>query len=94
MPPSAQVSSDLSSFGSDISDAVTPLAMLDRKLIAHAGAAALRVKIQWSGMPPSLATWEDEADLRRRFPSSPAWGHAGGKGGGDVRTPYPNGSKE
>jgi transposase InsO family protein len=33
--------------------------------------------IQWSGMPPSLATWEDELLLRQKFPFAPAWGQAG-----------------
>ena len=86
IPADAQVSSDLSSVSTDPFVEVSPVAVLDHKLVAHAGAVVPRVKIQWSGMPSTLATWEDEKDLRRRFPSAPAWGHAGFQGRGNVRT--------
>nr|ACG46650.1 hypothetical protein [Zea mays] len=32
--------------------------------------------ILWSGLHPSLATWEDLIPLRQRFPRAPAWGQA------------------
>jgi len=72
IPADTQVSSDLSSVSTDPFVEVSPVAVLDHKLVAHAGAVVPRVKIQWSGMPSTLATWEDEKDLRRRFPSAPA----------------------
>ena len=40
--------------------------------------------VQWSNLPPSLATWEDTEALRQRFPHAPAWGQAGLRRGGDV----------
>lgn len=40
------------------------------------------VLIRWSGMASTLATWENEADLKRRFPHAPAWGQASSVGGG------------
>ena len=40
--------------------------------------------VQWSNLPPSLATWEDTEALRQRFPRAPAWGQAGLRQGGDV----------
>ena len=86
IPADTQVSSDLSSVSTDPFVEVSPVAVLDHKRVAHAGAVVPRVKIQWSGMPSTLATWEDEKDLRRRFPSAPAWGHAGFQGRGNVRT--------
>jgi hypothetical protein len=49
-------------------------------------AVVLQGLIKWSGMPRSLATWEDLEALRHRFPRAPAWGQAGSKGGGDVTT--------
>jgi hypothetical protein len=36
-------------------------------------------------LPSSLTTWEEAIDLRRRYPTSPAWGQAGFQGGGNVR---------
>lgn len=36
-----------------------------------------QVLVQWSSMPPSLATWEDSTALRQAFPQAPAWGQAG-----------------
>ena len=40
--------------------------------------------VQWSNLPPSLATWEDTEALRQRFPRAPAWGQAGLRRGGDA----------
>jgi hypothetical protein len=40
--------------------------------------------VKWTGLPASLATWENVADLKTRFPRAPAWGQAGGKGRGNV----------
>jgi len=42
--------------------------------------------VHWSTLPASLATWEDEAQLRARFPAAPAWGQAGHEGGDNVTT--------
>jgi hypothetical protein len=40
--------------------------------------------IRWTGMPDTLATWENLQDLRRRFPGAPAWGQAGSQEEEDV----------
>ena len=42
--------------------------------------------MQWSQMPPSLATWETLESLKQCFPRAPVWGHADFKGGGIVST--------
>ena len=34
----------------------------------------IQALIQWSGMPSTMATWEDMETLRQRFPRAPAWG--------------------
>ena len=49
------------------------------KVLQHRlnAAGAKQLLIQWSGLPVSLATWEDELYLRQRFPVAPAWGQAG-----------------
>jgi hypothetical protein len=33
--------------------------------------------VQWSHMPPELATWEPLVALHQQFPRAPAWSHAG-----------------
>ena len=33
--------------------------------------------VQWTFLPPELATWEEERDLHRHFPNFPARGQAG-----------------
>ncbi|WVZ70538.1 hypothetical protein U9M48_019198 [Paspalum notatum var. saurae] len=38
----------------------------------------------WSQLPPSLATWEKEVDLHRRFSAAPVWGQPGFQGGGSI----------
>jgi len=43
-----------------------------------------RLFVHWDGQPPSMVTWEDVADMKRRFPT--AWGQAVAKAGGNVMT--------
>ena len=87
IPPTTHVSTDSSTVITDEAIPILPVAVLESKLVAQAGTVQPRVKIQWSGMSPTLATWEDAANLRRRFPSAPAWGQAGSKGGENIRIP-------
>jgi hypothetical protein len=45
-----------------------------QKRVAKVGADVhLQALIQWSGMPSSLATWEDMETLHQRFPRAHAW---------------------
>jgi hypothetical protein len=57
-----------------------PEVVLDTRLRRRAGKVQTQLLIKWSGWHPSLATWEEEQDVRRRFPRAPAWGQAGSKG--------------
>lgn len=82
IPPMTKVSTDLSSVITDETITILPVGVLESKLVAQAGTVQNLVKIQWSGMSPTLATWEDAADLRWCFPSALAWGQARFKGGG------------
>jgi hypothetical protein len=50
--------------------------------------------IQWTGLPASLATWENIVELKARFSHPLAWGQAAGKGGENVICPTGNGPKD
>jgi hypothetical protein len=54
---------------------------------------AEEVLIQWSRMPPSLATWELLVPLKQHFPRAPAWGHTGSQGEGIVSVSAPSALK-
>ncbi|XP_024314628.1 uncharacterized protein LOC112270762 [Brachypodium distachyon] len=73
--------------------AIFPLQVTEEILAHHTiqrGAASVQqVQVKWSELPPDLATWEDQAELRRRFPAAPAWGQAVSEGGGDVPSVSP-----
>jgi hypothetical protein len=40
--------------------------------------------VRWSGLSASLATWENIAELKTRFPRAPAWGQAAHEEGKNV----------
>lgn len=48
-----------------------------------------RVLVRWTGLPASMATWEDLMLLRQRFPASLAWGQASFQEGENVSTTTP-----
>lgn len=66
-----------------------PLQVLQRRLSADGKVD--EVLNRWSSMPSTLATWENAADLKRRFPGAPAWGQARlywrERGGGGCQQP-------
>jgi hypothetical protein len=61
-----------------------PQKILQKRVATAGSTVRLQALIQWSGLPASLATWEDVEALRQRFPRAPAWGQAGAYPGGDV----------
>jgi hypothetical protein len=61
-----------------------PVKILQKRVAKTSTAVRLQVLTQWSGRPPSMATWEDMEHLRQRFPRAPAWGQAGSEQGGNV----------
>ena len=63
---------------------VIPELILDRRLVKKGDSAITQVHIKWSGLPVTMATWEDYYVLKERFPTAPAWGLAGTQGGGNV----------
>jgi hypothetical protein len=65
----------------DLAQFQVPQKILDRRWTS--GSSPMEeVLVQWSQMPPSLATWENWEHIKQRFPRAPPWGHAGSKEGG------------
>lgn len=55
---------------------VVPEEILSRQLIKRGNSAVPYGLIRWTGLPASLATWENLRQLQLRFPGAPAWGQA------------------
>jgi hypothetical protein len=66
-----------------------PVKVLQRRVSSSDNTVIPQVLIHWSGMPRSLATWEDLEALKQRFPRAPAWGQAAYEGGEDVSSQLP-----
>ena len=64
--------------------AAVPDKIIDRRLVKKGNTTIPQVKVLWTGLPPSTATWEDYHVLRQRFPDAPAWGQASSSAGGSV----------
>ena len=77
------VSTDLSCVCVDPSHTPLPITILQEAFHQQGNSAVRRLFVQWDS-PLALCTWKDELDLRRRFPSAPAWGQAASQGGGNV----------
>lgn len=76
VPPRTLVESDLDSVPVDPQAVLTPLALLDSRMIQKGASSVAQVQVHWSSLPASMTTWEEVQDLRRRFPTSPTWGQA------------------
>ncbi|KAJ1261463.1 hypothetical protein BS78_09G031300, partial [Paspalum vaginatum] len=63
--PSTMVSSELPNFDVQLQ---VPVKILQRRSVLKDSRSIAQVLVQWSEWPPELATWEDEALLRQRFP--------------------------
>jgi hypothetical protein len=73
------VSSDLDTVSVDPSASVMLIAIMDREYKNTGVATTMRVLVLW-GSPSKLETWEDEVDLRRRYPEASSWGQAESRG--------------
>ena len=63
---------------------IAPIQFLDSRMIIKGATAMNQIRVATSGMPSMFSTWEEINDLRRRYPSTPAWGQAGFCGVGNV----------
>jgi hypothetical protein len=81
VPPHTIVSTELPDQTNQLQ---LPVDILERRLQPHNGVAKPQVLVQWSHLPPTLTTWEDEDHLCQEFLRAPAWGQAGTQGRGSV----------
>jgi hypothetical protein len=50
-----------------------PEKWLDTRMIQRGANMIKQVLIKWDALPEAMATWEDEVEIKRKFPaSSPA----------------------
>lgn len=67
-----------------------PLQILEQRPYMKGTSQATQILVHWSGMSQDLATWEDEHELKAKFPEAPAWGQAAGKEEGNVSNLTPS----
>ena len=82
VPPQTEVIEALDAVATDPTMTLMPFQVLDVQDVTIGGKLKQRVLINWEFQPPSLASWEDAVDMRRRFPT--AWGQAVDKAGSNV----------
>ena len=81
--PTTPVSTDLSVL-LIADDKRQPEQILEARLVRQGKKLLPQVKILWTGLPESFATWEQLHALHRRYAEAPAWGHAASRGGSIV----------
>jgi len=85
VPATTKVSSDLSSLPTDPMQQVSPIAVVDQRVICTGTSPIHQLRIRWSELSSSMSTWEEIIDVQRQFPDAPAWGQADFRGGSNVR---------
>ncbi|CAD6253096.1 unnamed protein product [Miscanthus lutarioriparius] len=83
--PLVLIEDDITAVPTDPAEVVHPIEFTDSRMVIKGASAVSQIQVRWSSLPSSLTTWEEVTDLRRRYPTSPAWGQAGFRGGGNVR---------
>jgi hypothetical protein len=58
--------------------------ILEHRLTKKGSAVVIQVRVKWSSLPASMATWEDFYVLQRWYPQIAAWGQAASQGGGVI----------
>ena len=84
IPPGTEVIDYLHVVATDPDAPVTPVQILSSRAIWKGGSLVKQVLVQWANQPKSMASWEDEHDMLRRYQT--AWGQAVAKGEGNVKT--------
>jgi hypothetical protein len=78
------VYADLPKISDLTASATEPEAILERRLVKKGNTSIPQVKIKWTNLSADAATWEDYHVVKKRFPSSSAWGQASSLEGRDV----------
>jgi hypothetical protein len=74
-PNSTPVFSDLPTSVALDTSCSEPSQILERRLVKKGDSAVVRVRVPWTRLPDSIATWEDFYNLKARFPAAAAiWG--------------------
>ena len=84
IPPGTEVIDYLHVVATDPDAPVTPVQILSSRAIWKGGSLVKQVLVQWANQPKSMASWEDEHDMLRRYQTT--WGQAVAKGEGNVKT--------
>lgn len=71
-----------------------PVQVLDTRLHKKGNRIIPQLLVRWSDSAADEATWEDEANLRQRFPAALTWGQVSFQGEGLVSSPATDVSDE
>lgn len=71
VPPSVTIEQDITQLLIDPSESVQLIAFKATRKLQKGSSSLFQIQVQWSGYPPSLVTWEEVHDLKRRSRSSP-----------------------
>ncbi|KAJ1255464.1 hypothetical protein BS78_K215600 [Paspalum vaginatum] len=82
--PHVQPRMDLDTICTDPLKLLHPVQILDRRLVQKGNSTRSQLLVQWYSLPSTMATWEEECDLRRRYPKAPVWGQSGSQAEGTV----------
>jgi hypothetical protein len=85
VPSPVTIDNDLIQLPVDPEEHIQPFCFIGSRMI-HKGSSTLhQIQLHWPQMSGALSTWEEVHDLRRRYPTSPAWGQAGFQEEANVR---------
>ena len=62
------VNTDLSSLSTELSSDLSPVAVLDHRLVSKGSTTSSQVLVRWSSSHPTLTTWESAHEMIQRFP--------------------------
>jgi hypothetical protein len=63
---------------------ILPVEILSKRQVKRGAHLISQVQVRWSGLDAGMSTWENEEELRFKFPEAPAWGQAAFEGGRNV----------
>jgi len=70
--PSELVEEDIIQVSTDPKEVVQPIPFTATRMVRKGTSMIAQIQVRWSLLPSSMLTWEQENDLKRRYPRSPA----------------------